>query len=173
VREKAFDVLLDAVGLLDPVPPVHLQIGGDGPERAALESRARGLPVTFLGDVVDTTAFLSELDVFCLSSRREALPFALLESMAMGVPCIATDVGQIRNALGSALLVVPSEKPQALASALQYLAANPAARESLGVQGRALITSSFDVRTMAASTMQLYEEVAAGRGHGRFGRNRP
>jgi glycosyltransferase involved in cell wall biosynthesis len=173
VREKGFDVLLDAVRGLDAVPPVHLRIGGEGPERPALESRARGLPVTFVGEVVDTAAFLSELDVFCLSSRREALPFALLEAMATGVPCITTDVGQIRSALGSAVLVVPPEDPQSLASALQHLASDPAARESLGARGRALIAASFDVRAMAASTMQLYEDALVRQRRGRFGRSSP
>jgi glycosyltransferase involved in cell wall biosynthesis len=125
-----------------------------------LETRARGLPVSLVGEVVDTASFLEELDVFCLSSRREGLPFSLLEAMAMGIPCIATDVGQISSSVGSAVLVVPPEQPRELALALQQLAADPAARESLGAQARALIEASYDVRMMAAATMELYQAAA-------------
>ncbi|WP_176450127.1 glycosyltransferase family 4 protein [Geodermatophilus saharensis] len=158
VKEKAFDVLVDAFALVDHRdPPVHLRIGGEGPERAELESRARGLPVSFVGDVVDTAAFLQELGVFCLSSRREGLPFALLEAMALGIPCIATDVGQVRSALGEAVLVVPPEQPHALAEALRHLLDDPAARTSLGARGRALVEERHDVRLMATSMLELYE----------------
>lgn len=163
VREKGFDVLVDALALVDHrAPPVHLQIGGEGPERAALESRARGLPVSLVGDVVDTTAFLRGLDVFCLSSRREGLPFALLEAMALGIPCIATDVGQVRSALGDAVLVVPPEQPRALARALQRLLDDPGARASVGERGRALVEDRHDVRLMATTMMELYENAVTG-----------
>jgi glycosyltransferase involved in cell wall biosynthesis len=163
VREKGFDVLLEALELVArDRPGIRLRLGGEGPERAALEARARDLPVSLLGEVTDTASFLAGLDVFCLSSRREGLPLALLEAMALGVPCVATDVGQVRAALGHAVLVVPPERPAALARALLDLADDPAARAALGERGRALVHGRYDVRAMADSTWELYEQVVAG-----------
>ncbi|WP_143426737.1 glycosyltransferase family 4 protein [Geodermatophilus sabuli] len=160
VREKGFDVLLDALDLVvRERPGVCLRIAGEGPQRATLEARAHDLPVSLVGEVTDTASFLDDLDVFCLSSRREGLPFALLEAMAMGVPCIATDVGQVRTALGAAVLVVPPEQPSALAQALRQLADAPSVRASLGEKGRALVENRYDVRLMAARTMELYEQA--------------
>ena len=160
VPEKAFDVLIDALALVSrDNPHVELQIAGDGPERAALEARAAGLPVQLVGEVTDPPAFLRGLDIFCLSSQREGLPFALLEAMAMGVPCVATDVGQIRSALGEAVLVIPGGQPRALADALRRLVEDPTARAALGDQGRSLIRARHDVRLMATSTMELYQHA--------------
>jgi glycosyltransferase involved in cell wall biosynthesis len=162
VTEKAFDVLIDALALVfQEHPQVQLQIAGDGPERAALQARAAGLPVRLVGEITDPPAFLRELDIFCLSSRREGLPFALLEAMAMGVPCVATDVGQIRSALGDAVLIVPAGQAGALSDALQGLVDDPAARAALGDRGRALIRARHDVRLMAASTMELYQNAVS------------
>jgi glycosyltransferase involved in cell wall biosynthesis len=167
VQEKGLDVLLDALDLVvRERPGVRLRIAGEGPLRAALEARAHDLPVSLVGEVTDTAAFLDGLDVFCLSSRREGLPFALLEAMAMGVPCIATDVGQVRTALGDAVLVVPPEQPAALAQALRALADAPAERASLGERGRALVEKRYDVRSMSDSTWELYARAFA-RGGGR------
>ncbi|MGY1635491.1 glycosyltransferase [Geodermatophilus sp. SYSU D00742] len=168
VREKGFDVLLEALDLVvRDRPGVRLRVAGEGPQRAALEARAHDLPVSFIGEVTDPASFLVELDVFCLSSRREGLPFALLEAMALGVPCIATDVGQVRAALDDAVLVVPPEQPSALAHALRQLADAPVDRAALGVRGRALIAERYDVRLMAAATMALYEHTVAVAGDGR------
>lgn len=167
VREKAIDVLIDALALLfHDHPRVELRIAGDGPEKAALEARAAGLPVRLVGEIDDPPAFLAELDIFCLSSQREGLPFALLEAMAMGVPCIATDVGQIRGALGDAVVVVPAGQPRALSDALRRLADDGTARAILGDQGRALVRARHDVRLMATSTMELYQHAVSPEGRG-------
>lgn len=173
VREKGFDVLLEALEMVvRERPGVRLRLGGEGPERAALEARARDLPVSLAGEVTDTAAFLDELDLFCLSSRREGFPLTLLEAMALGVPCVATDVGQVRAALGHAVQVVPPEQPAALARAILDLADDPAARAALGERGRVLVHGRYDVRAMAESTWELYEQAVAGVG-GRPPAHRP
>jgi glycosyltransferase involved in cell wall biosynthesis len=173
VPEKGFDVLLDATSILVARDPrLYVKIAGEGPDREALTFQAAGLPVSFLGEVVDTGAFFSDLDVFCLSSRREGLPFSLLEAMALGIPCVATDVGQIRSALGSGVLVVDAEQPTALADALQHLMDDPAARRALGERGRTLVEARHDVRQMADSVLEMYENALSRRRPGRLWRKR-
>ena len=164
-EQKGFDVLLDAVRLLDgDGVPMEVVIGGVGRNEDRLRAAAAGLPVRFAGFVTDVRAFLAGLDLFCLSSRREALPLVLLEAMAEGLPCVATDVGDVRPAVGSAAVVVAPEDPCALASALAGLLRNPARRAELGAAARRRAETDLDGDRMARRTFDLLDRPAgAGR----------
>ena len=62
------------------------------------------------------------LDIATLSaSFGEALPQAIGEAMACGIPCVATDVGDIALLIGDAGIVVPAQKPHELANAWQSI----------------------------------------------------
>lgn len=148
--EKGHDVLLDAwakagLGARDDL---RLVLIGDGAAREALEAQAAGLglDVHFAGWRTDPHACLGAADRFVLPSRTEGLPVALLESMAAGVPVVATDVGGVAHALrDGAGWVVPPEDAGALAGALTEAIDQPA--------GRAAIASER-VRTEFAATAQ-------------------
>lgn len=78
--------------------PVRITIAGRGPDADAARRWCADHSTfsRFLGYVPDAaTSVMSELDVFCLASRTEGLPMALLEAMAIGVVPIATPVGGI------------------------------------------------------------------------------
>src|SRR5581483_6078737 len=107
---------------------VEVVIAGDGPERDTLAGLAQGLPVELPGFVQDVPALLAGLDVFCLTSRLEGLPFALLEAMMAGLPCVASDVGDVADALGGAGVVVRPGDVEALAAALARLVSSPEER---------------------------------------------
>ncbi|WP_448618787.1 glycosyltransferase [Geodermatophilus sp. URMC 65] len=154
--QKGFDVLLDAVRVLTGESvPVEVVVGGEGRDGDRLRAAAAGLPVTFCGFVDDVRGFLAGLDVFCLSSRREALPLVLLEAMAEGVPCVATDVGDVAVAVGTDAVVVPPEDAGALAAALAGLLADPATRAELGRRARARAVAAFDADLMARRTFAV------------------
>jgi glycosyltransferase involved in cell wall biosynthesis len=151
--QKGFDVLLDAVrSLVAAGTPADVVIGGTGRDEAELRAAAAGLPVTFRGFVGDVPAFLSGLDVFCLSSRREALPLVLLEAMAAGLPCVATDVGNVATAVGQDAVVVPPGDAAALAAALAALLADPQCRADLGARARRRAVREMDADLMAERT---------------------
>jgi glycosyltransferase involved in cell wall biosynthesis len=126
-----------------------------GRDGAELARRGRDLPVRWHGFVSDVPAFLGELDLFCLPSRREAMPLALLEAMAAGLPCIATDVGAVRASVGDAAVVVPPADPAALAAALAELLADPDRRQELGRRARAHAVEHFDADVMARRTYEV------------------
>jgi glycosyltransferase involved in cell wall biosynthesis len=133
---KGFDVLVEAVRRLSGSLDAEYVVVGEGPERAALERRAEGLPVTFPGERRDPAAvaeFLRSLDVFVLPSRSEGLPNVVLEAAACGVPVVATKAPGIEGAAEGALLVEPDDV-DALASAIRTLALHPVAARPLGVQ---------------------------------------
>ena len=111
---KGLDVLIDGVGRcvangLD----AHLTIVGEGKHQGELEARATAVGmsqrVRFTGFLTreQVTAELDAADVFVLPSRCEGLPRALIEAMARGLPCIASNVGGIPELLEPRDLVTP------------------------------------------------------------------
>ena len=83
--------------------PARLIVVGDGPQRAELQALARELSVEssveFTGYLKDPSTRLTDFDLFALSSDTEQLPIALLEAMAVGMPVVATRVGDVSDIL--------------------------------------------------------------------------
>lgn len=158
--QKGFDVLLDAVGrLVAEGRPVDVVVAGEGRDGEALRAAAGGLPVTFAGFVDDVAGLLATVDVFCLPSRAEGLPLALLEALAAGVPAVATAVGGIPGAVGDAVLLVPPGDADALADALRQIADHPGLREQLARRGRRLAADRFTVERMAQATAAVWDAL--------------
>jgi len=163
-RQKGFDLLVEATRrLVREGWPVEVRLAGAGRERDRLAAAAAGLPVRLAGFTDDVPGFLAELDVFCLPSRAEGLPLALLEAMMAGLPCLATAVGEVPAAAGEAALVVPPEDVDALTGALRQLLGDPRLRAELAGRARALAVRNFDMAAMVAATVAIYDEALAGR----------
>jgi glycosyltransferase involved in cell wall biosynthesis len=160
-RQKGIDVLLEALRrVVDSGADVSVAVAGTGRDEARLRAAGAGLPVRFVGWVADPRSFLSSLDVFCLPSRAEALPLALLEAMAEGLPCVATDVGDIHRRVGGAVVVVPPEHPDALAAALLDLLRAPSRRAALGARARSCAERCFDASDMVHSTYRTLRSLS-------------
>lgn len=118
--------VFDALRLLkDRGVPCRLLVAGQGPVEANLRGAAEGLKIEFHGDVGDISKWLKRLDAFVLPSDHEGTPLALIEALATGLPCIATDVGGVRNLLGDAGLLIARRNPAAIASAVERLISHP------------------------------------------------
>ena len=160
--QKGFDLLLEATRrLLADGVPVEVAIAGEGRDADSLAAAARGLPVRLAGHRDDVPAFLAGADVFCLPSRAEALPLALLEAVVAGLPCVATDVGDIAAELGDLVVLVPPEDPGALTAALAGLAADPVTRRRLGTHAREAGRTRFDERATIAAVDAVYGTITA------------
>jgi glycosyltransferase involved in cell wall biosynthesis len=158
--------LLRALRLVvDRRPGFRLDIVGDGPDRAAVESLCDALNlrgnVTFLGRRDDVHALLPQADLFVLSSVTEGLPMTLLEAMASGLPIVSTDVGGISEvvARGATGLLVPSRSPARLADAILELAGDPGRAAQMGIAGRRRVEEEFDVRVVTARYEHLYRTL--------------
>jgi glycosyltransferase involved in cell wall biosynthesis len=142
---------------------------GEGPERHALERRARDLgvlgAVRFAGTAADVLPWLRAADAFVLPSRQEGTSVALLEAMACAVPIVATDVGGTRAAAGEAALLVPPDDAAALAAAVRGLLEAPRRARALGRAGRARATERYGIAEVARRHLDLYREVAGERSH--------
>lgn len=102
--------------------------------------------------------------VFVLPSRSEACPLALLEAMAAGCVCIATDVGDVREVLEAAGcgIVVPSESPSALAKALEYIAEiGTAERQRMGKLAQEAIVARYSPQAQAEKHLGIYKKLAS------------
>jgi glycosyltransferase involved in cell wall biosynthesis len=104
-HQKGHDLLLQAVAaLLFDDSQLHLLIVGEGEDRAALSQLAKDLGIApqvhLPGWRAEIPEILAACQLFVFPSRWEGMPNALLEAMASGLPCIATDVEGVRELLG-------------------------------------------------------------------------
>ncbi len=170
VEKKGFaDLITAAVRLRDAGVPVRVRIAGDGDQRAALEAQiaktGAGDVVTLLGamtqaEVVD---LLRDADVFaspCVvgaDGNADGLPTVLLEAMAIGVPCVASTVTGIPEAVrdeDTGLLHAPGDL-DGLVRALTRLADTSFDRASMAQRARALIEARFDSARQGRTLMRL------------------
>lgn len=99
------------------------------------------------------------LDVATLSSAwGESFPNVIGEAMASGVPCVATDVGDVAEILGSTGVVVPPRDPEALAEAWFSMTRDEAYRERMGRQARRRIKEHYSLTDVIEQYERLYKE---------------
>ncbi len=160
--EKGLDILLRALAEL---PEARAVVVGEGPERPRLEALAAGLGVgdrvEFAGWTDDARRHLGSIDALVLPSRSEALPLAAIEAMLARLPVVASDVGSVPEAVldGETGLLVPPERPDALAAAIRVLIADPERRRRMGDRGRARALERFSPAAAALAFEALYDEV--------------
>lgn len=175
--KQGLEILADVARLLAADPGVQFVFCGNGAGRAELELRCQGLAqVRFLD--LQPLERLSELlglaDVHLLPQRADAadlvMPSKLTGMMASGRAVLATalpqtELGQVVAETAACGLVVPPENAQAMALALQTLAADAALRTRLGANGRRYAERELDkvviLRRFEAQLQALVKGVAA------------
>jgi glycosyltransferase involved in cell wall biosynthesis len=166
-EQKGITHLLQASPrILGRDPRVRVLIVGGGPyeERLRAEAAALGLGdrIVLTGWRADGAALLPALDVFVMASLWEAMPMVLLETMAVGLPIVVTDVGENRAIVGDGLCgrVIPPRDPAALAGAVEALLAKPEEALAMARRARARFEERFTTARMAADHAALYERLA-------------
>ncbi|TMQ73719.1 MAG: glycosyltransferase, partial [Candidatus Eisenbacteria bacterium] len=167
---KNHDLLLEAAAVLRRRGvPFRLRLAGDGPLRAHLSDRCRALGVVdeveFLGYREDIPALLADTDVAVLTSRKEGMPRAVLEAMAMEVPVVATRVTGTREAVrhGRTGLLVEPEGAAGLAAALETMIQSPSLRAAMGAEARRAALRAYDERAIIEMLRRTYDELLNGR----------
>ncbi len=165
VFQKNSGLLLDIIsslremGRLDPFEFILL---GDGPGRAEFEaevaSRGLGQWVKVLGAVANPAPYLASAFCFVSTSRWEGLPLALLESMARGVPVIASDVPGNQDAVTDreSGFLYDLAAPGAAAERLVQLASHPVLWKQMVRAARQRAEREFSLEAMADATLRLY-----------------
>lgn len=147
-----------------------LVIVGGGPEEQNLKLLAHRLGVAhkaiFLGKLneEDKTCLLALCQAFVFPShlRSEAFGISLLEAAMYGKPMISCEIGtgtSFVNAHNESGLVIPPNDPQALATAMQQLQADPMQLETFGQQAQQRFRRLFTAEHMCSEMLNTYQEL--------------
>jgi glycosyltransferase involved in cell wall biosynthesis len=158
---KGVDVLLDAVATLRQAQTrLTATIVGDGPARQAIVDQAARLELT---DAVRFKAPMPARQAFALGrlavvpSRKESLPYIILEIAAAGKPLIATRVGGIPEIFGpQSDLLIPAGDSAALAKTLMNSVNRPESIRANAVLLRERIRTNFALANMVESGIRAY-----------------
>ena len=168
--EKGTDVLVRAAALCVQLEPplrsnLRFAVLGDGPEHSSLAALIASLQLddifTLRGFSRDVSSFLAGLDIFVQPSRVDAMPMAVLEAMAAGLPVIASSLGQIPHLLdgGARGVLVAPDDENALANALVELAHDPVRRRRLGQASRGHVRACLSADVMARKYCAIYHRL--------------
>ena len=166
--EKNVEALLKAWRLVRPAGCV-LVIVGDGPARAALQqSSADDSSVIWWGyepSLERRVAFQQLAEVFLLPSLVEGLSLALLEAMAAGSACVATDAGADGEALdgGAGIVISTQGVTTQLRTLLPVLRDQPVLTAELGRRARARALERYTLKGNIHALERLYQELLSGR----------
>ena len=161
VKNQAM-ILEAAARIMPKVENLRLIFYGEGPEEENLKRLVKNLGLTsrviFAGLRSDMARVLSGLDVFVLSSRSEVAPMVLLESMALEIPVISTDVGGVSEMMepGKSGLLTENQNVEEMAEAMLRLAVDPGYRKEIGRRGREFVERRFGEASMLQATSDLY-----------------
>ena len=164
---KGHKYLIEAAPL---VPDTIFLLAGDGPERAAMEKKARDLKVAdrvvFLGQRNNIPELLNACDFFVLPSLLEGLPLSVLEAMSASKPVIATDIDGINEIIidGENGLLVPPADSKALAEKIKLLLSDKSLASRLAVSGKETIIKNFTSEKMVKGVTDIYCEVIRRKG---------
>ena len=169
---KDLITLLRAFSLvLREIPEARLRIFGSPPqggeaylEHCRAEAYDLGISkqATFEGRVPQIRDAYAAGHVVVLCSITEGFPYTLIEAMACGRPCVATNVGGVTEALGDdAGLVVPPRSPAALADACLKLLRDDGMRRKMGAAARARAIEHFTVDRAISAFDEMYTKLGS------------
>ncbi len=170
VAKKGYDDLIAALGRLDKNTAWRLVHIGGGPLKETLQAQASAAGIAAridwrgAQDQTDVRAALAAGDLFVLASRiaadgdRDGLPNVLMEAASQGLALVATEVAAIPEFVTQACgVLVPPGDPAALATALQALIGDPAARARLGDAVQTRVRHDFPFARGCEALYQLLQ----------------
>ena len=168
--EKGPEVFLRAALLAQAkLPDAHFVLVGDGPLAPALrESIIRfqlGGRVHLAGLRRDVATVLNDLDLLVSSSHSEAMPLALMEGMASGLPIIATRVGGVPDMIahGETGWLVAANDPEDLAARIQQVIATPGELARMGAAARKRAVDKMALGESVEQVAQLMSRLVPAR----------
>lgn len=159
---KNLDALIEAFApLAERYPQLVLVLIGEGEERPALEKRARQLNIEdrvhLVGSVPDAARYLLALDLFCLPSRKEGLPYVLLEAGYARLPVIASALPGLRDVIMNDVTgYLVGRDVTELTRALERAIGDPEAATRVGNALYEHVSSNFSLEQMCDLTTRLY-----------------
>jgi glycosyltransferase involved in cell wall biosynthesis len=159
---KGHAQLIAAARLLGEGSPVRFVCAGDGPLLGELRRSAAdtGGRVTFTGWRSDVPDLLASSDLIVHPTLFDALPTALIQGLAAGLPAVASDVGGVPEIVDRDCgILVPPDDPAALAGAVEALAGSEDRRRAMGQRAARRFAEEFDSEIWARRLRELYDTV--------------
>ena len=163
MAEKGFDVLIEAVALMDAARRPEVVIVGDGPDRSRLEALAlrRGVNANFAGAVApgEVGEWYRRARLVCVPSRREGFGMITAEALAAGRPVVATAVGAAPSLITHGVngCLVPPDNAEALSAALTKALRSDF---STSAASNAAASAPFGPEAHAAALLEIYAELS-------------
>ncbi|HEV2488850.1 MAG TPA: glycosyltransferase family 4 protein [Candidatus Acidoferrales bacterium] len=161
--QKGHRILLQALALLRKgFPNMRLICLGTGALEGELKATVRDLgledSVRFVGFRSNVGDWLAAADIGVLPSFYEGLPLTAVETLAAGIPLVATSVDGTPEVVidGETGLLVPPGDPAAMAEAIGRLARQPDLRRQFALAGRDWVLKRFTIRRQVEQTSSLY-----------------
>jgi len=167
VYKKGFDTIIQAMPM---VSSAHLVLIGEGGQRAEWEALAQKLGVDkrvhFVGNVPrhEILTWYNLADIFVMPSVKrpaDGLNVCVVDAMACGKPVVATNIAGnplvVRD--GDNGFLVPEQRPELLAAALNRLIADPQLRQRFGERSRERVVEEFSWKSLARRYGKLFEDV--------------
>jgi glycosyltransferase involved in cell wall biosynthesis len=171
-RMKGIEYFLDAARVVaERFPDVCFLVVGDGAIKGELEEQARRLGlaqrIVFTGFRSDVPDLLMEAAISVLPSLSEGTSNTLLESMAAGIPVVATRVGGNPEVIedGVSGLLVPPRDSTALAAVIGRLLEDEELALGLGQAGIRRVAELFSIEGSIDQTEHLYQRLVEAKGH--------
>ena len=159
IRLKGIQYLIEALKAL-PDKQIKLAVIGDGEYKEELEKLAQDdARIVFTGNQSGEALdqLYSHAALFVQSSEMEGLSISLLEALAHGIPCIASEISANRQAADSVALYFESKNVEKLKNRLAHALENPEEMTALGNKGRKRAEEVFDWRKIADKTLAIYQ----------------
>lgn len=169
LKDKGISEFIHAASLLKrKYPTVQFWVVGDAdpgnPASVSSQELARWKQdgvAEFLGYRTDIGALFSKSNIVVLPSYREGLPKVLAEAAACGRAVVTTDVPGCRDAIEPGLTgaLVPPRTVEPLVTAIERFILNPEERRKMGVAGRKLAETHFDIQKIVEEHLKIYEDL--------------
>ncbi len=154
--------MLGALSQISAVRPARLIVAGAASSlvETSLVGSSMTDTISFLGPVSHRRSAYATGQIVVLSSRDEAMPYALIEAMMCGRPTICVDDGGLASMAGMGAVIVPPNDPSALASACLTLLGDPDRRRTLSMAAGQRARGLFGLRMVVDRFRDAYENAA-------------
>ncbi len=165
-RKDPISLLFAFKGILEQIGTLHLVFIGDGPLRKYLEEIASNIGLTLKVSILGNQSqeqvsnWMKKAKVFVLPSVEEGLGVVLLEALASGTPCVATNVGGIPDIITEEVgILVPPHDPQAIQIAILKIIQDEALWKKFRKNARKRAENIYNWDKVAESIIELYTEI--------------
>lgn len=171
ISKKGQDILLDAVLMLKNKEKINCIFAGapdskheielaELKNRALEETEGTNCKISFIGTISDVPNFLRKINLFILPSRFEGFGISLIEAMAMGIPCISSNINGPKEIIGDNErgLLFETDSSSDLAEKILYVMRNYDAALKKAEKAKLYVDSNFNIKDMCDHLLSIYRQ---------------